>query len=450
MNYNKIRGDGYIEKRIIDGNRAGYFYHWNCGGTNVYATSHSKIIGPRIDYLDVVKEIAWASKPGGNEIYKLNSTLDVPLSYKDNFGRREVDLILFDKSGARLDMTKYDLSYSNSTILGVTTTPNEHKKQGHANLPIIQAGTTNLILTEKSTKLQTNILTIRVEADIPQIIDIEGKLAEGAKLYFANNLQGKALPDGTPYKYLRLNNTTTSMDLAINTGDIKNLQLSDKTLESIGGVEYDNRNPSEGDDNSQTISTPSYSQTVTNTVSTTVTKGFSLGGKVPLTILPIKLPSGAEINASFNASTSTATTNTNTITLTAPSHSKVVPVGKYYRLEAYVTRTKYSGEFDYTGIGKNVKQKLNILATDTAIGGFPRPDKNLDVSLAGSMVWDQVPDSLKPLYYPGMTYNSKKELEITRTARFEGVTGLDIIVKTIDKTNTKQEKVVNIERFSAQ
>lgn len=114
----------------------------------------------------VAKEFAWASKPGdNNETLKLGQEVQVSLYYLDKFGRKEIDFIFYDQSGGRLDMTKYRIYINNSGVVGTSTTPTEHKKQGHMNLPILGAGTTSVYL-EDNTRIETTVrvATINVTA----------------------------------------------------------------------------------------------------------------------------------------------------------------------------------------------------------------------------------------------------------------------------------------------
>lgn len=92
----------------------------------------------------------WASKPRGNETFNLGQEVKIPVSYLDKFQRREVNFVFFDKNRNRLNLTNYRLSIKKTGIVGNSTSPTDHQKQGHVNLPILGTGSTDIYLESKS------------------------------------------------------------------------------------------------------------------------------------------------------------------------------------------------------------------------------------------------------------------------------------------------------------
>lgn len=93
---------------------------------------------------------SWASKPRGNETFNLGQEIKIPVTYMDKFQRKEINFVFLDKNRNRLDLTKYRLSIKKTGIVGNSTSPSDHQKQGHVNLPILGTGSTDIYLENKN------------------------------------------------------------------------------------------------------------------------------------------------------------------------------------------------------------------------------------------------------------------------------------------------------------
>ncbi|MGF1918787.1 ETX/MTX2 family pore-forming toxin [Enterococcus faecalis] len=289
----------------------------------------------------------------------------------------------------------------------------------------------------------TKNLSVSAEEIIP---DIDQQFNALSRKYFDKFLYKKMVPDLSPYQYRIFSGSQTNIEnFDITTTPVGNLRKVEEQLDYVGGNELDNRNGQHED----TLYTASWSKSLTDTVSTSVTKGFKVGGKPSALKIPIKLLGGllkkTEINAEFNYSTTDTKTLSNTVTFTVPPQIKKVPAGKYYRVEVYFTRVKYAGSFDFQGTGKNVETTINTQANVDPWIPRPYPWKYLDVKKSGYEIFNGLSDSEKSKAAPNIAYNSQdKSIKLTGKANFECISGSELFVKTIDKTNDTVVNVTNL------
>lgn len=100
--------------------------------------------------VDKVGNIIWVSRRDSDKYFKVNQKIDVPFAYKDKNNNAEINLIFYDLSGNTIDMRDYDAFFSNSKILGQSTTSPQYKQKGHVHLPIKNAGATSMTLKDKT------------------------------------------------------------------------------------------------------------------------------------------------------------------------------------------------------------------------------------------------------------------------------------------------------------
>ncbi|CAH8247761.1 ETX/MTX2 family pore-forming toxin [Paenibacillus melissococcoides] len=263
------------------------------------------------------------------------------------------------------------------------------------------------------------------------ITDVDAQMDKICEFYYNIQLDGKYLPDSPgAYHYLRLNSSKTDMDLDLQASGVKNLRYSDLSPEYIGENLLDNRHI----DVDQTMTTSPYSHQYTNSVSTSVSEGFKVGGKSTIFKLPILLTGGVDISAEFNSATSTTQTVSDVRTITAPSQNIKVPAGKAYWVKVDLTKKSFGGDVDFTATGKNVKSTLNMLATYSG-PGFPRPNKYPSLTFATADMWKKIPDPFKPLVFPNVKFDSNNNLVLNGKAKVEGIFGSKLLVTVYDVTD---------------
>lgn len=99
--------------------------------------------------VDKVGNIVWVSRRDSDKHFKVNQKIEVPFAYKDKNNNAEINLIYYDLNGKTIDMRDYDVFYSNSKILGQSTTSQQFKQKGHVHLPIKNPGITTMTLKNR-------------------------------------------------------------------------------------------------------------------------------------------------------------------------------------------------------------------------------------------------------------------------------------------------------------
>lgn len=263
------------------------------------------------------------------------------------------------------------------------------------------------------------------------ITDVDAQMDKICEFYYNTQLDREYLPDYPgAYRYIRLNSTKTDMDLDLQTSGVKNLTYSDSHPEYIGENLLDNRHI----DVDQTMTTSPYSHQYTNSASTSVSEGFKVGGKTTIFKLPILLTGGIDITAEFNSATSTTKTVSDVITINAPAQNIKVPAGKAYWVKVELAKKSFSGDIDFSGTGKNVKSKLDMLATYSG-AGFPRPNKYPSLTFATADMWKTIPELWQSLFFPNIKFDSNNNLILNGKAKVEGIFGSKLIVTTYDVTD---------------
>ncbi|MGC9299167.1 ETX/MTX2 family pore-forming toxin [Bacillus cereus] len=270
------------------------------------------------------------------------------------------------------------------------------------------------------------------------ITDVDQQMNKISDYYYNNNLKLKDI--GDYYHIIRLENKNTTMSFSLNADDIKNLQYNDLQPQYIGENEFRNTT-----DQEQTFTTASYSQAVTNSVSSTVIQGFKATSTTSLLKIPILLPEGINLNAEFNSASNTTTTNTTTETLTAPPQNIKVPAGRTYKVEVNLLKKKFTGDIDFHGKGTDVKSNLKVCATYYG-PGFPRPTKYPSYTYSTADMWRGLTTEQKK-QITGVNFNNNKDLTIDGTTKVEGIYGSNLEVVVYDITNKNIPKMVETRTF---
>ncbi|PPA86553.1 toxin ETX [Brevibacillus laterosporus] len=265
------------------------------------------------------------------------------------------------------------------------------------------------------------------------VTNVDEQMNKISDFYYQNNLAWKEI--STYYLVDQLKEKKTTMSLDLNASDINNLTYNDLQPEYIGEKEFENKT-----DQEQTFTTAPYSHTVTDTVSSTVTNGFKIGGSGDTIFkIPILLKDGIKLSAEFNSATSTTNTTTDTKTLTAPSQNIKVPAGKTYKVEVNLQKKNFAGDIDFTGKATNVNSKLTVNAAYVG-PGFPRLDKEQSFTYATADMWKDLTNDQRN-QITGISFDNNKNLTLNGKAKIEGIYGSKLQVSVYDITNNAHRLV---------
>jgi chitin-binding protein len=114
---------------------------------------------------DVVEKIMWVTRQDDNQDLTHESAIEVPLDFVDRHGRSEINLLLTGADNRPLDLTDYEVIFSNQGVLGNTRTTVEWQQRGHIHLPILAVGETTVSIRHKETNQVEGLLTIIVTTD---------------------------------------------------------------------------------------------------------------------------------------------------------------------------------------------------------------------------------------------------------------------------------------------
>lgn len=264
------------------------------------------------------------------------------------------------------------------------------------------------------------------------IVDINSQLAKINKYYFDDNMSWEVFDS---YRAIRIDDQYTDIkNFNLEANNINNITVKDVAPEYIGGNDFINDTDIE-----QSFATDSYSHATTKTTSTSVTKGFSIGGKNTTLKVPIVLPeNNIEINATLNAGITETTTDSDTVTFTVPPQPVKVPAHKKYRAEIVYNRQSLSGNIDFRGIGTNLKSNITVLMSWT--GGLNRPSYDRTFTFDTENLWKTLSTSQKNSI-EGLTFNNNS-FNIEGTATINGIAGTKLVVHLYDITNNQAPVLV--------
>lgn len=295
----------------------------------------------------------------------------------------------------------------------------------------------NQKITEEKSDMIRNGLLVNVHpesyvkaaysSNITNVDELMNKISD---FYYQNNLAWKEI--STYFIADKLKEKKTSMSLDLNASDIKNLIYNDLQPEYVGENEFHNET-----DQDEPFTTAAYSHTVTDTVSSTVTNGFKIGGSGDTIFkIPILLKDGIKLNAEFNSATSTTNTTTDTKTLTASPQTIKVPAGKTYKVVVNLQKKSFTGDIDFTGKATNVNSKLTV--NSAYVGpGFPRQDREQSYTYATADMWKDLTNDQRN-QITGISFDNNKNLTLNGKAKIEGIYGSKLQVYVYDITNNTQ------------
>ncbi|WP_179885294.1 ETX/MTX2 family pore-forming toxin [Bacillus cereus] len=260
------------------------------------------------------------------------------------------------------------------------------------------------------------------------ITNIDTNLNQIGEYYYQNNLAGTTMDrmyqlDKKPQSI----SSRANLDFDPNSNNLK-LKQSVPNLIYVGDNEFDNTT-----DTDQSYVTTNYSKAVTQTVSTTTTKGFNINGQGLEFTLPLFIGNN-KITAAFNSGTTKTTTETTTETITSGAQPVKVPAHKKYRVITSLEEVSFNGTFDYKANGTNLYNDITAKGLWIDRYGTPyRKTYNFHESVGSE--WNSLNSSQKASIKEIEINPSNNSMTVNGSAEVTGTLGTKMIVKTYDITD---------------
>lgn len=266
------------------------------------------------------------------------------------------------------------------------------------------------------------------------ITNINNNLNQIGEYYYKNNLADTTMD--RMYKLDKKPQSVSSradLDFDPNSDNL-NLKQSVPNLIYVGENLFDNTTSTD-----QSYVTTNYTKAVTQTVSTSTTKGFKLDGQG----LEFKLPlfiGGNKITASFNSGTTTTNTDTTTETITSGAQPVKVPAHKKYKVTVYLEEFTFNGTFDYKAKGTNLYNNITAKGLWIDRNGTPyRKIYNFHESVGDE--WNSLNSSQKASINEIKINSSDNSMTVDGSAEVKGVIGTRMLIKTYDITDRENSLV---------
>lgn len=244
---------------------------------------------------------------------------------------------------------------------------------------------------------------------------------------------------------LRKNSDSISseIDLSISGEEIESLYYDSTIPKFLGENVFENNT-----DQEQSYNTSKFSETYTESTSTSVSKGFKINVGRDFTI-PLILNEGGKINLEYNSGSTNTNTLSKTYTLEVPSQPVKVPPNKIYKAVVEYSQRTYKGTVKFYGRNTHNPYPINTIKTTGSYTGW------MGMQEIKQFTFND------PLYkhYDGLSDSQKKEVEndgvviipflgatfvvVEGKGSFEGVYGAKLNVKTYDITDKNNIKLVD-------
>lgn len=278
-------------------------------------------------------------------------------------------------------------------------------------------------------------LGISSSASAATITNINENLDKIGQYYYGNELAGKKMDNiYTLDKKPQSVTSKCNLDLDPNVANLT-LQNKNMSLVYIGENYFDNTT-----DSDQTYTTTNYSKTITESTTSTTTKGFTLNGDGIVFKAPFFIDN-KKVTANFNSSKSEAITDTTSITLTSGAQSVNVPAHKKYKVVVNLSQIEYEGTVNYHATGDSLSTYINTKGMWIDMWGNPKR-KSFDFDYSIGSEWNSLTSSQKADIKELTINPTNNTMKVNGIAKLTGVTGSQMIVNTIDITN-QQNTLVN-------
>ncbi|MDI6680275.1 ETX/MTX2 family pore-forming toxin [Bacillus wiedmannii] len=266
------------------------------------------------------------------------------------------------------------------------------------------------------------------------ITNINTNLNQIGEYYYKNNLartkmDGMYELDKKPLSVY----SRADLDVDPNSNNLK-LKQSVPNLIYVGDNVFNNTT-----DTDQSYVTTNYSKAVTQTVTTTTTKGFNLNGQGLQFKLPLFIGKN-KITATFNSGTTKTNTDTIVETITSGSQPVKVPAHKKYKVIIHLEEFTFNGTFDYKANGTNLYNDITAKGMWIDRGGTPyRKTYNFHESVGYE--WNNLNSSQKANINEIKINPSNNSMTVDGSAEVTGTLGTRMVVKTYDITHGENNLV---------
>ncbi|MEB9685891.1 hypothetical protein BK742_03550 [Bacillus thuringiensis serovar pingluonsis] len=277
------------------------------------------------------------------------------------------------------------------------------------------------------------------------ITDVQSELKKIGEYYYANEIAGTEIKVG-PLNYLTFERTPRSVETKVNfgiTATANELKYDSSIVEYIGENIFTNNS-----DVTQKFSTAKYNKTVTESITTSTTKGFKVGGSGDgsnIFTIPLLLNNGMKVNAEFNSSTTESKTKSESRGIEASAQTVEVPPNKTFKAEVVLEQRSFWSDVTFNGVGNDLETTIVAKAGKVNSGGslikeYTFKDKTVNY-------WNKLSASQK-LSLNGITFNNNNSVNVNGTAKVEGIFGSELNVKIYDITDKSNPKLVETRSFN--
>ncbi|WP_103621635.1 ETX/MTX2 family pore-forming toxin, partial [Bacillus thuringiensis] len=276
------------------------------------------------------------------------------------------------------------------------------------------------------------------------ITDVQSELKKIGEYYYANEIAGTEIKVG-PLNYLTFELKPRSVETKVNfdiTGTTNELKFDSSIVEYVGENIFENNT-----DITQKYSTASYTRSATESVTTSTTNGFKVGGSGDgsnIITIPLLLNNGIKVNAEFNSSTTESKTISDSVTRVAPPQTVEVPPHSKFKAEVVLEQRNFWGDVTFNGVGNNPETIIVAKAGKVNSGGSLIKEytfKDNTVNYFNKLTTSQK-NSLN-----GITFNNNN-VNVKGTAKVEGIFGTMLNVKIYDITDESNPKLVATRSFN--
>ncbi|PFJ17272.1 hypothetical protein COD67_09895 [Bacillus cereus] len=284
------------------------------------------------------------------------------------------------------------------------------------------------------------------------IMDVQSELKKIGEYYYTNEIAGTEIKTG-PLTYLKFEPKPRSVETKVNfdiTGTVNNLKYDTTIVKYVGDNIFDNTEI----DEPQNYTTGKFTESITESTTTTVTNGFKVGGDGNnIFTIPILLNNGIKINAEFNSSTTNSKTKSETKTIEASPQTIKVPAYRKYKVDVLLEHRNFWGDITFTGEANDPMTTIVAKAGKVNTGGSITKEYTFK-DLSGSYFQQLTKSQQNSINGLEFTYNRpgpmtpSTVLKAKGTAKVEGIFGSVLTVKAYDITDESNPILVETKSFN--
>ncbi|WP_095022072.1 ETX/MTX2 family pore-forming toxin [Bacillus thuringiensis] len=276
------------------------------------------------------------------------------------------------------------------------------------------------------------------------ITDVQSEFKKIGEYYYANEIAGTEIKVG-PLNYLKFELTPRSVETKVDfgiTGTANELKYDNSVVEYVGENIFENHS-----DVTQKFSTAEYTRNVTESITTTTTTGFKVGGSGDgsnIITIPLILDNGIKMSAEFNSSTTESKTKSDSRGIKAPAETVEVPPHSKFKAEIVLEQRNFWSDVTFNGVGNNPETKIVAKAGKVNAGGSLIKEYTFKDDTVN--YWNRLTTSQKNSL-KGITFNNNN-VNVKGTGKVEGIFGSVLKVKIYNITDKSNPKLVETRSFN--